>query len=323
MRIFGNGGAASICDRRWRHVLPQIIPHAPCLHHGKDQQGRCNGLEAGNRSPCGKTGGIPMDTLISKYRKGLLGLGVAACAVAALPVWADDDAQQTSGASRQANIGVVTGLAVGAAAGGPPGAIIGAAAGAWLGDSYHRQKQTSGTLAENLGRSEAERTRLRGDVTRLSGSLEQAKAHAGQLEQSLSATDEIGMDVNFRTDDSAIRAAAVTPLLKLGALAASMPGVKVQVVGYADPRGSAAYNLLLSQRRAQAVATVLGCTGLPSDRVVVEARGAAATAGSAGDADDFALERRVTVRLMLPAAPQPLAVSGATHPAADSGASGG
>jgi outer membrane protein OmpA-like peptidoglycan-associated protein len=262
-----------------------------------------------------------MNTLISRFRGCLLGLGVAACA-AALPVWADDDAQQAGSASRQANIGVATGLAVGAVAGGPPGAFIGAAAGAWLGDSYHRQMQASGTLAANLGRSEAERTRLSGDVARLSGSLEQAETHASQLEQSLSATDEIGMDVNFRTDDTAIRAAAVTPLLKLAALAASMPGAKVHLVGYADPRGAAAYNLALSQRRAQAVATVLGCAGLARERLVIEARGAGAVPGNGGDADDFALERRVSVRLMLPAAPQPLAASGAAHPAPDPGGSG-
>jgi outer membrane protein OmpA-like peptidoglycan-associated protein len=258
----------------------------------------------------------------SRYRSCVLGLGVAACA-AVLPARADDAAPQADSASRQANIGVATGLAVGAAAAGPPGAIIGAAAGAWLGDAYHRQMQASGALAENLGRSEAERTRLTGDVARLSDSLERVETHASQLEQSLSATDEIGTDVDFRTDDTAIRAAAVTPLLKLGALAASMPGVKVQVVGYADPRGSAAYNLALSQRRAQAVATVLGCAGLPRDRVAIEARGAAAASGDAGDADDFALERRVSVRLMLPATLGPLAVSGSVRPARGADASGG
>lgn len=264
-----------------------------------------------------------MNILTLACRTYMLGLGVAACA-AALPVRADNnDAQQTSSASRQANIGVATGFAVGAAAGGPPGAIIGAAAGAWLGDTYHRQAQTSGTLTEKLGRSEAQRTLLQGDVARLSDSLERAQTHADQLEQSLSAADEVGMDVNFRTDDSAIRAAAVTPLLKLGALAASMPGVRVQVVGYSDPRGTAAHNLTLSQRRAQAVATVLGCAGLPRDRVIVEARGAAPGPDSANDADDFALERRVSVRLILPAAPQPLAVSAPARPAPDSGAAGG
>ena len=42
-------------------------------------------------------------------------------------------------ASKQENIGIVTGLAVGAAAGGPIGAVIGAAAGAWMGDHYHKQ----------------------------------------------------------------------------------------------------------------------------------------------------------------------------------------
>jgi outer membrane protein OmpA-like peptidoglycan-associated protein len=303
-----------------RHVLPQIIPGAPRLHHGKDRRGRCNVPRAGNGFPRAKAEDSTMNTLMSKYRSSVLGLGVAACA-AMLPAWADDTAQQP--ASRQANIGVATGLAVGAAAGGPPGAIIGAAAGAWLGDTYRRQTQTSGALAQSLSRSEAERTRLSGDVARLSDSLGRAETRAGQLEQSVSATDEIGMDVDFRTDDSAIREAAVTPLLKLGALAATMPGVKVQVVGYADPRGSAAYNLALSQRRAQAVATVLGCAGLPRESLVIEARGAGTEAGAADDADAFALERRVSVRLVVPAAPQPLAVSTPAAAAAGDGAAGG
>jgi len=52
------------------------------------------------------------------------------------------------------------------------------------------------------------------------------------------------------------------PLLKLGALVAAMPQARVRIAGYADPRGSQAYNSELSLRRAQGVAAVLMAAGV-------------------------------------------------------------
>ena len=72
-----------------------------------------------------------------------------------------------------------------------------------------------------------------------------------------SATDQIGLDVGFRTDEDAIPEQALSPLLKIGALAADMNETVVRVAGYADPRGSDEYNQALSLRRAQAVAALL------------------------------------------------------------------
>ena len=210
-----------------------------------------------------------------------LGLAAGACLVGA-PVWAGTDTRPDSNAKAE-DIGIVTGLAVGAAAGGPIGAVIGAAAGGLMGDRYHK--------------NEAERARLAANVTELNGSLAESRSYGAQLEQTLAAVDAVGMDVSFRTDDASIKVEDMGPLLKLGALAATVPDAKLRIAGFADPRGDAAYNETLSQRRAEAVAAALVCGGMTRERLIVEAHGASESTSATGDLDAYALDRRVTVRL--------------------------
>ncbi|HVN44626.1 MAG TPA: OmpA family protein [Steroidobacteraceae bacterium] len=202
--------------------------------------------------------------------------------------------------SKQSDIGVLTGLAVGAAAGGPVGALVGSAAGALLGDRYHRQAQSRAALAEQLERSELQRAELQAHVAQLDGSLSQARERSDELAAELGHTDQLGLDVSFRTDDDSVAAAAMSPLLKLGALAASLPQAQLSVAGFTDPRGSEEYNQELSLRRAQNVAAVLESAGVPAARIRIEAHGKSAAASADGDLDSYALERRVTVRMQLP-----------------------
>ena len=232
-----------------------------------------------------------------KWNSRHLGCGLAAAAcLAGAPVWAGTAAAPDSNAKAE-DIGIVTGLAVGAAAGGPIGAMIGAAAGGLMGDRYHRERQSARQLGTDLGQSEAERARLAANITELNGSLAESRSHGAQLEHTLAAVDAVGMDVSFRTDDTSIKAEDMGPLLKLGALAAAVPSATLRVAGFADPRGDAAYNETLSQRRAEAVAAALVCGGLGRERLVVEAHGAGESVSAAGDLDAYALDRRVTVRL--------------------------
>jgi outer membrane protein OmpA-like peptidoglycan-associated protein len=242
-----------------------------------------------------------MSTLTSRLRAGVLAIALA-LGVAVWPAYACGD--EPGEGSRQSDIGAVTGLAVGAAAGGPVGAVLGAAAGALLGDRYHRQAQSSAALAADLGHSEAERNRLSESVAQLDGSLTQAQAHGAQLDQTLQQTDELGLDVSFRTNDDSITTRAMPPLLKLGALVVSMPQARVRIAGYADPRGSEAYNSELSLRRAQGVAAVLMTAGVARERILIEAHGKTESTSADGDLDGYAFERRVTVRLELPSSGQ-------------------
>jgi len=238
-----------------------------------------------------------MTSLKSKLRAGVLGVALAG-GVAAWPAYACGE--EPGQGSKQSDIGALTGLAVGAAAGGPVGAVLGAAVGAVLGDRYHRQAQSSAALASDLEHSEAERDRLSQNVAQLDTTLTQAQTHGAQLDETLQQTDELGLDVNFRTNEDAISTQALPPLLKLGALALALPQARLRVAGYADPRGSDDYNDALSMRRAQGVAAALMSAGVPPERIRIEAHGKSDSSSAAGDLDAYAFERRVTVRLEVP-----------------------
>jgi outer membrane protein OmpA-like peptidoglycan-associated protein len=237
-----------------------------------------------------------MNTMTRKLRAGALGLTLISTCVVALPAYAQDGGKPVQKASKQENIGVVTGLAVGAAAGGPVGAIVGAAAGAWIGDRYHKQVVAKKELATDLSQSEAQRTALTQNVAELNVSLAGARVKNDQLDLALKNTDELETDVSFRTNDDSIKRQSMSPLLKMGALAASMPDVKVRVAGYADPRGPEKYNDALSRRRAEAVAAVLEKAGVPKDHMIVEGHGKSESSAMEGDVDGYAFDRKVTVR---------------------------
>jgi outer membrane protein OmpA-like peptidoglycan-associated protein len=226
-------------------------------------------------------------------------VSTALCAGAALPAQADETDGARSQPSKQSHLGAAAGLAVGALVAGPGGAIVGGVTGALIGDHLHRKAQAAAAVQADLSESEAERARLSATVAQLRGSLSEAQSHDELLDQTLQRTDEVGLDVSFRTDDDSVSAQAMSPLLKLGALLASLPGAQVRIAGYSDPRGSDAYNDELSLRRAENVAAVLGCAGVPRERMLLEAHGKGDSQSSAGDLDAYALERRVTVRLQL------------------------
>ena len=236
-------------------------------------------------------------TMATQMGKRSIALAVTVACVTALPVRAEETVVVRQSASKQENVGVVTGLAVGAVAGGPVGAIVGAAAGAWLGDRYHKQAVARNELAAGLSKSEVDRSRLAKNVTELNGSLAHEQERGEQLDLALSHTDEVQTDVSFRTNDDTIQTQAMSPLMKLGALAAAIPDAKVRVSGYADPRGSVAVNEALSKRRADAVAAVLASAGVSTDRLIVEAHGKADATSEEGDMDGYAFDRKVTVRI--------------------------
>ena len=122
--------------------------------------------------------------------------------------------------------------------------------------------------------------------------------------------DEV--NIAFRTGDAHLTSEDIDQLTTLGQLAGSLPGVKIQVSGHADPRGPEDYNKTLSQDRAESVAAVLENSGLKKDRIVIEALGASG-ASDTGNLDDYAFQRRVSVKLMgessVAAAAQPAAVT--------------
>ncbi|HWF98949.1 MAG TPA: OmpA family protein [Steroidobacteraceae bacterium] len=252
-----------------------------------------------------------MSILSNKVRVGL-GITVAAVSLTALPASAAQAAAGEQHASKQENIGVLTGAAVGAAAGGPIGAMVGIVAGALLGHHYHQQSVANRSLAvqnhdlaaqnqalsASLGQSEHEREGLAGKLSVTTQSLASIQAQRAELDRTVQLSDDIETDVVFKTADASINSLELPALNRIGALAASLPpGAKVRVDGYADPRGPATLNDDLSLQRAEAVAVALQKAGVPQDRLVVAGHGSSQSTSPQGDLDAYAFDRRVTVRL--------------------------
>jgi len=251
-----------------------------------------------------------MSILSNKVRVGTVGITIAAMSLAALPASAAQTAPATpQAASKQENIGVLTGAAVGAAAGGPIGAMVGMVAGALLGNHYHKQSVANHDLAAqnhaltaqnqaltaSLSESQQDREALAGKLNLASESLTAVEAQRAQLDHLVQLSDDIETDVAFKTARTSINSLQLPALRKIGALAASLPHGAID--GYADPRGPATFNDDLSLRRAEAVAVALEQAGVPQDRLVIQGHGSSESTSPQGDMDAYALDRRVTVRL--------------------------
>ena len=227
-----------------------------------------------------------MNANARKVHRIIVGFGVACAVAAALPCVAQDvvvAAQKGKSAPAEENIGLFSGLAIGAVAGGPIGAVAGAITGALLGEHYHKQKLANHELAADLSGSNTEKAQLTQTVLQMGGSLDHAR--------------ELTVNISFKTGAANLTPADIDQLTTLGQLASSMAGVKIQVSGHADPRGSEQYNTMLSKDRAESVAAVLANAGLSEERIVIEALGADGTSAD-GNLDEYALQRRVSVKLI-------------------------
>jgi len=109
------------------------------------------------------------------------------------------------------------------------------------------------TIAGLPGGAGAQPTSLVGGAKDLESAM--ADLHAKVVGQEIHI--ELSADVLFDFDQAAIRRDAAAALAKAAVILRAHPGSRVRVEGHTDNKGSHAYNLQLSQRRAQAVVTWL------------------------------------------------------------------
>ena len=74
-------------------------------------------------------------------------------------------------------------------------------------------------------------------------------------------------DIRFDFDKAEIRPSEVTGLEALAAYLKANPTFTVELEAFADPRGTDAYNLKLSQRRVEAVRSALIAAGVPEANI--------------------------------------------------------
>jgi outer membrane protein OmpA-like peptidoglycan-associated protein len=216
-------------------------------------------------------------------------------------VWLPSAHAQT--ASKEETIGVGSGIVIGALAGGPVGAIVGSAIGAKLGDKAHAKNRDIDNLNASLRQSRLAINNLELDVRGLTADLGTANADLERLERN--ARPEavkvlqagIEMDLLFRTDESDLTGTGTARLADFANALAAMPDIRVQLDGFADERGDATYNHLLSEKRVAFVREQLLAAGVDENRITGTAHGEAIAIDST--ADSYALERRVSLKVFI------------------------
>jgi outer membrane protein OmpA-like peptidoglycan-associated protein len=202
----------------------------------------------------------------------------------------------SAAASKEENIGVGSGAVVGALAGGPIGLIFGAALGAKLGDSVNRKSERIEALQGSLQISQQSVAALESGIDDLSVEIEQLQRVARPELVSLMQAG-INMDLLFRTDEFALTDTTGDRLAQMAGTLASMPGVRIQLDGFADERGDAGYNHALSEKRVEFVRNLFVASGVHPTRISTSAHGE--SVAQAPDVDSYALERRVSVKLFI------------------------
>lgn len=100
-------------------------------------------------------------------------------------------------------------------------------------------------------------------------------------------------DVNFDFDKATLKPSADEKIDKAVAHVKKMEGDKFELKGYTDSIGSDAYNLKLSQKRADAVRNAMIKKGAPADRITAKGYGEASPAASNSTKAGRAENRRV------------------------------
>src|SRR5581483_8742399 len=90
-------------------------------------------------------------------------------------------------------------------------------------------------------------------VAGASSELQRALQDLNAQTTAQSVTVDLSADVLFDFNKSDLKPAAVPALQKLATVLSSYPGAQVSIEGYTDAIGNDAYNLALSQRRAESV----------------------------------------------------------------------
>ncbi len=116
----------------------------------------------------------------------------------------------------------------------------------------------------------------------------------------LSVAQEFTLKLAFRTDSTKFVGDPQEALAEVAALMTQYPETSVLIEGHSDDRGSAAYNLELSNRRARAIAKVL-IDDLGIDAARVSMKGYGETRPIATNATKEGRERnRRTIAVVLP-----------------------
>lgn len=172
-----------------------------------------------------------------------------------------------------AGVGGAAGAGIGALLGGKKGALIGLGVGAVAGGSVG--------LYLDKQRKELEHV------------AEVKKTENGLLVQ-------MKNDILFDTNSDGVKAEGETELGKVGDILAKYGDDRVKIEGHTDSQGDAKHNQALSERRANAVKTVLVARGVKESQIIVTGYGESKPVAENSTADGRAKNRRVELHIDVP-----------------------
>ena len=145
---------------------------------------------------------------------------------------------------------------------------------------------------------------VKSELLSLRTDLQGLKTEFGARITAVEGQITFALPVHFGFDDAAVRQTDRAALDRFVAVARShYAGATITVEGFADPAGSASYNLKLSQARADSVKAFLVANGLDAAFVKTIGYGKTrlVTPGAQRDANGAELNRRVTFVVDAPA----------------------
>ncbi len=233
---------------------------------------------------------------MQRYVRTVVLTAILSGAALAPPAFAAD-----GGGHRSEVLGFGGGAAFGALVAGPPGAILGAIGGG-LFARYRQLEKTHHQDTQALGDARGSIADLRSRLAKRD--LQAVTRHEVIERQSDTAAATavargFSLMVPFRTDSAALEPQFHRQLERLAGALKMFPQLQVQLAGYADPRGSDAHNLALSERRVAAVRELLVGSGVPAERIRQSAYGERDPASKGSDSESLFFDRRVRITFSL------------------------
>lgn len=176
------------------------------------------------------------------------------------------------------------GVGIGAAAGGVLGGLIGkkagnTAVGAIIGAAV------GGTAGGFIGKR----------MDKQAAEIQNAIPNAEVIREGEGIIVKFDSGILFDFDKYELKDAAKTNVQSLASSLNKYPGTDIKIIGHTDSRGSEAYNMRLSERRADAVKDYAIAQGVPSYRLITLGKGYAESIGDNATENGRAQNRRVEI----------------------------
>jgi outer membrane protein OmpA-like peptidoglycan-associated protein len=203
-----------------------------------------------------------------------LAIALGACATTNPQTGERDVNKTATGALIGAGVGAVLGTAAGgndtrnAAVGAAVGAIAGTAVGAYMDEQERKLKERMAGTGVGVVRTAPNEITL-----------------------------SMPSDITFDVDRAEVKPQFRSTLESVATTLRDYPSTTIDVFGHADATGSDQYNMALSQRRAEAVASYLIDRGVIRERVIAQGRGETQPIADNTTADGRAKNRRVEVKV--------------------------